>query len=89
MAVHFRPRLNARAAAALGLFERTGLAIEFVDTLHWRILRGNAVTGIHYLFWPATGYWKRSDGTKGAGGALKLIQEIRRSTGHDRHDLFL
>ncbi len=89
MAVHYRPQLNARGVAALGLFERMGLVIEFVDALHWRILRGHAVAEIHYLFWPATGYWKRSDGRRGAGGALKLIEEIRQNAGCDRRDLFL
>jgi hypothetical protein len=28
-----------------------------------------------YLFWPATGYWRRPDGSYGGGGAGKLIEE--------------
>jgi hypothetical protein len=33
-----------------------------------------------YLFWPATGYWRRPDGSHGGGGAGKLIEEMRRAS---------
>ena len=56
--------MDARAAAALSLFKREGLPVEVLDELHWRIMP--AIAPIQplaldrgYLFWPATGYWRR------------------------------
>jgi hypothetical protein len=72
-----------RSAAALGLFRRAGLPVEVLDELHWRIMP--AIAPIQplaldraYLFWPATGYWRRPDGSHGGGG--KLIEEMRRAS---------
>ena len=72
--------MDARAAAALSLFKREGLPVEVLDELHWRIMP--AIAPIQplaldrgYLFWPATGYWRRPDGSHGGGG--KLIEEMR------------
>ncbi len=77
--------MDARAVAALGLFSRAGLTVEAVDRLHWRIMPSTALTQLleadrSYLFWPATGYWRRPDGSHGGGGARKLIDDIRRRT---------
>jgi hypothetical protein len=77
--------MDARAAAALSLFKREGLPVEVLDELHWRIMP--AIAPIQplaldrgYLFWPATGYWRRPDGSHGGGGAWKLIEEMRRAS---------
>jgi hypothetical protein len=74
--------MDTRAAAALGLFRRAGLTVEFLDELHWRIttaLVQPSETDRDYLFWPATGYWRRPDGSNGGGGPVKLIEDIRRA----------
>ena len=71
--------MDARSAAALGLFRRAGLTVEFLTT------GGSCVIALiqslapdrGYLFWPATGYWRRPDGSHGGGG--KLIEEMRRA----------
>jgi hypothetical protein len=34
----------------------------------------------NYLFGPATGYWRRPNGSHGGGGAGKLIEEVRRAS---------
>jgi hypothetical protein len=77
--------LWTRAAAALGLFRRAGLPVEVLDELHWRIM--SVILLVQplapdrgYLFWPATGYWRRPDGSHGGGGARKLIEEMRRAS---------
>jgi hypothetical protein len=77
--------MDARATAALGLFRRAGLTIEVLDELHWRIMPSMALIQLVeadrcYLFWPATGYWRRPDGSHGGGGAGKLIEDMRRTT---------
>ena len=69
-----RSRLN------VSLFKREGLPVEVLDELHWRIMPAFAVIqplapDRGYLFWPATGYWRRPDGSHGGGGAGKLIEE--------------
>ena len=76
--------MYARAMAALGLFSRAGLTVEVVDELHWRIVPSTGPTrrleaDRSYLFWPATGYWRRPDGSHGGGGAGKLIDDMRRA----------
>jgi hypothetical protein len=70
--------MDARAAAALSLFKREGLPVEVLDELHWRIMPAFAVIqplapDRGYLFWPATGYWRRPS----HGGGGKLIEEMR------------
>jgi hypothetical protein len=74
--------MDARSAAALGLFRRAGLPVEV--ELHWRIM--SVISLVQplaldrgYLFGPATGYWRRPDGSHGGGGAGKLIEEMRRA----------
>ena len=74
---------DARAAAALSLFKREGLPVEVLDELHWRIMP--VVSLIQplaldrgYLFWPATDYGRRPDGSH--GGGAKLIEEVRRAS---------
>ena len=74
---------DARAAAALSLFKREGLPVEVLDKLHWRIMPVVSLVrplalDCGYLFWPATGYWRRPDGSHGGGG--KLIEEMRRAS---------
>jgi hypothetical protein len=76
--------MDARATAALGLFHRAGLTVEVIDDLHWRIMPSTALIQLleadrSYLFWPATGYWRRPDGSHGGGGAVKLIEDILRT----------
>jgi hypothetical protein len=76
--------MDARATAALGLFHRFGLTVEAIDDLHWRIMPSTALMQLleadrSYLFWPATGYWRRPDGSNGGGGARKLIEDMRRA----------
>ena len=76
--------MDARATAALSLFRPAGLAIEVIDEIHWRIMPPTALTQLleadcGYLFWPATGLWKRPDGSHGGGGAGKLIEDMRRA----------
>ena len=51
--------MDARSAAALGLFRRAGLTIDVIDELHWRIMPAIALIqplalDRGYLFWPAT-----------------------------------
>jgi hypothetical protein len=74
--------MDARAAAALSLFKREGLPVEVLDELHWRIMPAIQPLALDrgYLFWPATGYWRRPDGSHGGGGAWKLIEEMRRAS---------
>ena len=74
---------DARAAAALSLFKREGLPVEVLDELHWRIMPVISLVqplapDRGYLFWPATGYGRRPDGSHGGGG--KLIEEMRRAS---------
>ena len=74
--------MDARSAAAR-LFRRAGLTVEVFDELHWRIMSVISLVqplalGRFYLFWPATGYWRRPDGSHGGGG--KLIEEMRRAS---------
>jgi len=62
--------MDARSAAALGLFRRAGLTIEVIDELHWRIMPAIALIqplapDRGYLFW--WGYWRR--GRHGGGGS--------------------
>lgn len=76
--------MDARATAALGLFRRADLTVEVLDELHWRIMPSTALNQLleadrSYLFWPATGYWKRPDGSQGGGGARRLIEDMRRA----------
>jgi hypothetical protein len=67
--------LDARAAAALSLFKREGLPVEVLEELHWRIMPAIALIqplalDRGYLFWPATGYWRRPTAameTEGSG----------------------
>jgi hypothetical protein len=61
---------DARAAAALSLFKREGLPVEVLDD--WRIMPVISLVQVldvdrGYLFWRATGYWRRSDGSHGGG----------------------
>jgi hypothetical protein len=70
----------ARAAASLGLLKRAGLSVDFSDAVQWRVMPAPSETDRIYLFWPASGNWKRPDGSPGAGGARKLIEEIRQVT---------
>ena len=77
--------MDTRAAAALSLFKREGLPVEVLDELHWRIMPVISLVQLldadrGYLFWPATGYWRRPDGSHGGGGAWKLIEEMRRAS---------
>ena len=72
--------MDARSAAALGLFRRAGLPVEVLDELHWRIM--SVIPLVQplaldrgYLFGPTTGYWRRPDGSHGGGGVGKLIEE--------------
>jgi hypothetical protein len=72
--------MDARAAAALSLVKREALPVEVLDELHWRIMPAIAFNeplapDRGYLFWPATGYWRRP--SHGGGGAGKLIEEMR------------
>jgi len=57
------------AAAALSLFKREGLLVEVLDELHWRIMPIAFFQRIApdrgYLFWPATGYWRRGQPWRG------------------------
>ena len=66
--------MDARAAAALSLFKREGLPVEVLDELHWRIMPAIGLIqplapDRGYRFWPATGYWRRLDGSHGGGGS--------------------
>ncbi len=66
---------DARAIAALGLFRRVGLTVEVIDDHHWRIVPSTALIQLleadrSYLFWPATDYWRRPDGSHGGGGLV-------------------
>jgi hypothetical protein len=75
---------DARAKAALSLFEGAGLVIDLLDDHHWCIMPAVALIqppddAYKYLYWPATGYWKRPDGSPGAGGALRLIREVQKT----------
>jgi hypothetical protein len=77
--------MDAPSAAALDLFRRAGLTVEVLDELHWRIMRVISLVqplalDRGYLFWPATGYWRRPDGSHGGGGVGKLIEEMRRAS---------
>ncbi len=76
--------MDARATAALSLFRPAGLTVEVLDELHWRIMPPTALTQLlegdcSYLFWPATGYWRRPDGSHGGGGARRLIEDMARA----------
>jgi hypothetical protein len=71
--------MSARAAASLGLFKRAGLSVDFSDAVQWHVMPAPSETDRVYLFWPASGNWKRPDGSLGAGGARKLIEEIRQA----------
>ncbi len=76
--------MDARATAALGLFRQAGLTIEVIDELHWRIMPAISLVQLldadrGYLFWPATGYWRRPDGSHGGGGARRLIEDMRQA----------
>ena len=76
--------MDARAEAAFGLFRRAGLTVEVIDELHWRIMPPIAPTQLmegdcSYLFWPATGLWRRPDSSHGGGGARRLIEDMRRA----------
>jgi len=64
---------NPQATAARTLLDYAKLPIEIIDEHCWR------VEG--YLFWPATGLWRRPDGSAGGGGAGKLIADLRRNSG--------
>jgi len=85
--------MDARATAALSLFRPAGLTIEVIDDLHWRIML--PATQLldpdrSYLFWPATGYWRRSDGSHGGGGARRLIEDMRRAASSpDQHSWYV
>jgi hypothetical protein len=64
------------SAAALSLFKREGLPVDVLDEL--RIMPPIALIqplapDRGYLFWPATGYWRRPS----HGGGGKLIEEMR------------
>ncbi len=81
--------MDARAAAAFGILHRAGLTVEALDHLHWRVLPVVALiqpveADKGYLFWPATGYWRRPDGSFGAGGPVRLIDDMRRATSNYR-----
>ena len=61
------------------------LPVEVLDELHWRIMPAFAVIqplapDRGYLFWPATGYWRRPDGSHEGGGAGKPIEEMYRAS---------
>lgn len=62
---------TALARAALSCLEAAGLAIEVVDAKEWR------VEG--FVFFPEAGLWRRPDKTVGGGGAVPLIEAIRRA----------
>jgi hypothetical protein len=55
--------MDAPAAPALSLFKREGLPVEVLGELHWRIMGIALIQPLApdrgYLFWPATGYWRR------------------------------
>jgi hypothetical protein len=77
--------MDARSAAALSLFRPAGLTIEVIDELHWRIMPAISLVRLldgdcSYLFWPATGLWRRPDSSHGGGGARRLIEDMRRAT---------
>jgi hypothetical protein len=81
---------DARAAAALSLFKREGLPVEVLDELHWRITAAFALIqplalDRGYLFWRATGYWRRP--SHGGGGGL--IEEMRRASSRPAVDSML
>jgi hypothetical protein len=50
--------MDARSAAAFGLFRRAGLTVEVLDELHWRIMPIALIRPLAldrgYLFWLAT-----------------------------------
>jgi hypothetical protein len=51
--------MDARSAAALGLFRRARLTVDVLDELHWRNHAGDCpiqplAPDRGYLFWPAT-----------------------------------
>ena len=78
---------DARAKAARYFFAKAGLTVEPVDDHQWRVstglgelLHGEASSPRPvFLFWPATGFWRRPDGTAGGGGPRALIKAIRGS----------
>ena len=81
--------MDARATAALGLFRRADLTVEILDELHWRIMPVISLVQLldadrGYLIWPATGYWRRPDGSHGGGGARRLIEDMRRAPASNR-----
>ena len=80
--------MDARATAALSIFRPAGLMVEVIDDLHWRIMPPPTQlldADRSYLFWPATGYWRRPDGSHGGGGARKLIEDIHRAASSHGH----
>ena len=69
-----------KADAARGLFKRAELVVDESDAACWKVSGGGQPSAQPYLFWPATGTFRRPDGTRGYGPAV-LISEIRKAGG--------
>ena len=67
-----RRLIAARASGARTLLKHAGVAVEEIDEHRWRV-------GPGYLFWPASGFWRRPDGSPGGGGAHALVEALKRA----------
>jgi hypothetical protein len=73
------PFISPRMEAAIGVLLRAGLTVDLADE-HELVVWAAERPDERYRLWPATGYWKRPDGTAGAGGAMTLMADVRQAT---------
>jgi hypothetical protein len=69
-----------KAAAARGLFVRAELTVNEDDPDCWQVRDGVQPSAQWYLFWPATGTFRRPDGATSYGPST-LVAEIRKASG--------
>ena len=70
--------LDARAKAARNLLTAAALTVNEDDPLCWRVRDGDQASAPWYLFWPATGHFRREDGP-GGYSVSALIGAIRKA----------